>query len=380
MKTTLDASSPLKTLLEKTKTPKTEKIAVRGYEKVLKVEDADSGLTALIAIHNTALGPALGGTRIYPYASFEAGLKDVLRLSEGMTYKSAIAGVGFGGGKSVIFADPAKDKTPELLFSFGRAVEALQGNYICAEDVGCSVDDVSIIHQATRYVVGLSHEKSSGNPARFTAWGVFRGILATVAQLFQKEPLEGVHVAIQGLGSVGTILLDLLFWSGARLSICDVDEKKAQRLAEIYGAKHVSSESIFDVECDVFVPCAIGGILNQGTIARLKCKGIAGGANNQLQEPQDAVRLKERGILYAPDFIINAGGLLNVAAELDEEGYHPANPRLKTHQIYDTLLAVYEIAEKNRETTHEAAFALADYRIQYGIGRRFLPPVFHHSV
>ena len=356
-----------------------DKIPVEGYEQVVKITDNAAGLTAIIAIHNTSLGPALGGIRIQPYASFSAALEDVLRLSKGMTYKSAIAEAGFGGGKSVIIADPKKNKTPELLLAFGAAVEAFGGNYICAEDAGCTVEDVEVIRRATKYVVGLPNANSSGDPGAFTAWGVFRGIQSAAQKLFGSDNLKGKTVAIQGLGNVGSRLADFLFWAGADLVVSDLDMVKAENLARQYGARTAPIDQILKTECDILAPCALGGIINDQTIPFFQCRAIAGAANNQLLRDSHAVSLQSRGILYAPDFVINAGGLLNVASELDEEGYSPATSRQKAHQIYDTLLAIYEIAEKNQESTHAAALALANYRIRYGIGKRLVPPTFHHK-
>jgi len=356
-----------------------ERLNIKGYEQVVQVTDKKAGLTAIIAIHDTTLGPALGGTRIQPYASFDEALEDALRLAKGMTYKAAIAEVGHGGGKSVIIADPKKHKTPELLLAFGAAVEALGGQYICAEDVGCSTEDVKMIRRATKYVVGLPAAKSSGDPGPFTAWGTFRGIQATLKKIFGSDSCEGRTVAVQGLGNVGLNLVEYLFWAGANLILSDIDSAKLQKVAAKYGAKTVPSDQILYTECDILAPCALGGILNDQTIPKLRCKGIAGGANNQLLKPYHAKVLRDLRILYAPDFVINAGGLLNVSVELEEEGYHPALPRFKVNQIYDTLGAIYEIAERNNESTNDAAVALADYRIKYGIGKRAIAPVFHHT-
>ncbi len=355
-----------------------EKIPVEGYEQVMKITDKRSGLTSIIAIHNTSLGPALGGIRIYPYATFNDALEDVLRLSRGMTFKSAIAEAGFGGGKSVIIADPKTQKTPELLLAFGAAVDRLGGNYICAEDAGCSVDDVKVIRRATKYVVGLPNANSSGDPSVYTAWGIYRGIQSAAKKLFGSDALEGRSVAIQGLGNVGSRLAELLFWAGAELTVSDIDLARTERIAQKFGAKAVSADQILKTECDILAPCAMGGIINDQTVPHFRCKAIAGGANNQLLRDAHASALQARGILYAPDFVINAGGLLNVTSELDEEGYNPLTPRYKAHRIYDTLLAIYEIADKNRESTHSAALALAEYRIRYGIGKRVIPPSFHH--
>ncbi len=356
-----------------------EKIPTEGFEQVFRASEEKSGLHAYIAIHSSSLGPALGGTRIFPYANPSAAIEDALRLSRGMTYKAAIAGVGLGGGKSVIIADPKKDKTPELLLAFGRAVDMLEGIYICAEDVGCTTEDVKTIRKSTQYVVGLPHEKSSGDPGFFTAWGVFRGIQSVCKQVFGTECLEGKKVAVQGLGNVGRNLIDYLFWAGAELILSDIDSVLLQKYVKKYGAKAVSPDLILQTECDILSPCAMGGILNEKTIPHLRCKAIAGAANNQLLRDTDANSLSEKGILYAPDFVINAGGLLNVAAEIEEGGYCPTQSRKQCHRIYDTLLSIYEIAEKNGESTHSAAIALAEYRIQFGIGKRVLPPVFHHT-
>lgn len=355
-----------------------EKLPVKGYEQVLKVTEKKSKLTAIIAIHDTTLGPALGGIRIHSYASFNEALEDALRLSKGMTYKSAVSEVGFGGGKSVIIADSKTEKTPERLLAFGAAVDSLGGNYICAEDVGCTPEDCKIIRRATKYVVGLP--SSSGNPGPFTAWGVFRGIQSAAKKVFGTDSLEGVTVAIQGLGNVGSNLANYLFWAGANLILSDSDFAKAECLAARYGAKAIPADQILSVECDILAPCALGGIINDQTIPRFRCKAIAGGANNQLLRDAHALVLKEKGILYAPDFVINSGGLLNVSAELEENGYNPAYPRAKTSKIYDCLTAIYEISEKSKDSTHAAALSLAEYRIKYGIGKRLLSPVFHHAI
>ncbi len=358
----------------------TELLSIDGYEKVIKITDRQTDLTAIIAIHNTTLGPALGGVRIQPYASFDDALEDVLRLSKGMTYKSAIAEVGFGGGKGIIILDPKKGKTTEQLLAFGAVVNSLGGSYICAEDAGCTLEDVRTIRRATKYVVGLPHVKSSGDPGPFTAWGTFRGIQSVCKKTFGTDSLEGRTVAVQGLGNVGGYLVEFLFWAGAHLILADKDSAKAEKLARKYEAKLVPADKILSLECDVLSPCALGGILNDQTIPLLRCRAIAGSANNQLLRDSHADELRKRDILYAPDFVINAGGLLNVATELESCGYQPITPRYKAHHLYDTLLAIYEIAEKNKESTHAAAIALADYRIKHGIGKRTLSPTFHHTV
>jgi leucine dehydrogenase len=356
-----------------------EKLHITGYEQVLKVTDKNASLTAIIAIHDTTLGPALGGIRIKPYATFDEALEDVLRLAKGMTHKSAIAGVGFGGGKSVIIANPKTDKTPELLRAFGAAVDTLKGQYICAEDVGCTTADVNIIRQTTQYVVGLAHSKSSGDPGPFTAWGVFRGIQATLAHIFGSDSVEGRTIAIQGLGNVGLPLAEFLFWHGAKLILSDIDPVKLQTIALKYGAKTLPPDQILRAECDILAPCALGAILNDETIPYLRCRGVAGSTNNQLLRNEHGEALRARNIVYAPDFVINSGGLLNVSAELEKEGYYPGYPREKIHRIYDAIAAIYKISEQNGESTDAAAISLAEHRIKQRIGKRTTPPTFHHN-
>ncbi len=356
-----------------------EELSIAGYEKVYRIRDQKAGLHAIISLHNTSLGPALGGTRIHPYATFDAALTDALRLAKGMTYKSALAETGFGGGKSVIIADPRKQKTPEMLRAFGRAVHALGGVYICAEDAGSTTADMMTIREETPYVVGLEHESSSGNPSPFTAWGVLRGIQSVLKKVYGSDAIQDRTIAIQGAGSVGARLAGYLFWAGAKLIITDVDRSRAEQVGAQYGARVCSPEEIYSVPCDVFAPCAMGGVLNPSTTSRLQCKAVAGAANNQLLHDSDADELMRRGILYAPDFVINAGGLINVTCELEEQGYRPEAARQKTHQVYDQLMIIYDIAEQNRFSTQAAALALGDYRLKYGIGKRILPPTFHHT-
>ncbi|MFI5333614.1 MAG: Glu/Leu/Phe/Val dehydrogenase [Chlamydiales bacterium] len=356
-----------------------ENLVVEGYERVVKITDAHAGLRAIICIHSLKLGPALGGTRIYPYASFDEALIDAKRLAKGMTYKSALTDCGWGGGKSVIIFDSKKPKPPEMLLAFGAAVNRLKGEYICAEDVGCSPEDVMMISKATPYVVGLLHPKSSGNPSPFTAWGTFRGMQSAMKKLYGSDSLEGKSVAIQGLGSVGAILAELLFWAGAKLILCDIDQEKTKHLAKSFSGQAVSTREIMEVECDILAPCAMGGTLNPSSIGRLRCKAVAGCANNQLLQDSDADLLKQRGILYAPDFVINAGGLINVTQELLPEGYHAKTARDKVHNLYDQLLAIYEISEQNKISTHAAAISLGNYRLAYGLGARTQEPCFHHA-
>ncbi|MEI6242475.1 MAG: Glu/Leu/Phe/Val dehydrogenase dimerization domain-containing protein [Chlamydiota bacterium] len=354
-----------------------KQIVVPGYEEVLHVQDPSTKLSAIISIHNTTLGPALGGTRIHPYATFEEALQDVLNLSRGMTYKSAMSDSEFGGGKSVIIANPKTEKTPELLTSFAHAVNELKGKYICAEDVGSTLEDMLHIRKTTPYVTGLPGANGSGDPSPFTAWGTFRGIQSVLQKKFGSPSVLKRKIAVQGLGHVGQELLRFLFWEGADLIVTDIDSLKIQKAEKLYGCKGVKPEDIFSIECDVFAPCAMGGAINEKTLPLLRCKAIAGCANNQIQKEEIAVKLFEKGILYAPDFVINAGGLINVIGELSKNGYHPSAPKEKTHKIFDTLMSIYEISEKNQISTQKAAISLADYRLKYGIGKRTEPLYFH---
>ena len=355
-----------------------KEIDVQGYEKVVVVTDEASGLKAIICIHNTTLGPALGGTRIHSYPNFEAALTDAKRLARGMTYKSALAEVGLGGGKSVIMCNP-KNKTPEMFIAFAEAVDRLQGLYTCAEDVGCTIEDATLIGKHTPYVVGCSSEKSSGNPSPFTAWGTFRGIQAVLQKLDGNPSVAGKTIAIQGVGSVGIPLVEFLFWHGAKLIISDIDWEKTQRIAKKWGATACPADDILSVKCDILSPCAMGGIINPQTISQLHCRGIAGSANNQLLNDSDADLLRQKGILYAPDFVINAGGLINVSLEIEEEGYNPTKAQAKVDKLYDQLIKLFEISEQNNCSTHQAALSLGDYRIKYGVGKRQVAPRYHHQ-
>lgn len=357
-----------------------EEIEVPGYHKVVRAKDPSSKLDAIIAIHDIRLGKAaLGGTRIHGYKTFEEALTDATRLARGMTFKSAATQSGWGGGKSVIIADPRTQKTDELLAAFGVAVNRLGGEYICAEDSGCGTEDVAKIAQYTPYVVGLTSEKSSGNPSPFTSWGVFRGIQAVMHQLFGSDSVEGKTVAIQGLGSVGEILAELLFWHGANLVVTDIHEERAKEIAKRFSAKYVKPEAIFDEPCDVFAPCALGGIINEGTIERLRCRAIAGAANNQLLTEADGEELRRVGILYAPDFVINAGGLINVTEETMENGYCPKASRKKCDDLYTQLRLIFDIASKKGISTQKAVMQLVNYRLDHGIGKRHEPIYMHHA-
>lgn len=351
-------------------------IKIPHYEKVIEAQDPSTGLHSFIVIHNTSLGPAMGGTRIYPYPSPQEALEDALRLAKAMTYKSALAENGLGGGKSVIIANPKTNKSHELLLSFAEAINRLQGQYIAAEDVGSSTEDMAIIRQKTPYVGALNTAKSSGDPSRFTAWGVYRGMRAVCKKLWHDESLSKKIIAIQGLGSVGSKLANILFWEGAYLIVCDKDGQVSQEHATLYGAQVVDPKDILDVRCDIFAPCALGGVLNDQTIRRLHCKAIAGSANNQLLHPNNGRELMVKNILYAPDYVINAGGIINAAAEFDPQGYDPKNARDKVNHIYDTLLFIFDKAQKDHMPTNQVADALAEYKLQHLIGKRSIPIAF----
>lgn len=354
-----------------------KKIIIPGYETVIEGIDPARGLHCFIAIHNTILGPALGGTRIYPYANPENALHDVLRLSKAMTYKSAIAEDGLGGGKSVIIADSHKEKTPELLHAFAEVLDSLKGQYIAAEDVGSTLADMATIRQKTPYVASLPGDRSSGDPSRFTAWGVFKGIQAVCKKLWHTKSLQGRTIAIEGLGSVGSKLAAILFWEGANLIVTDLNPQITHACAHDYSAKVVGIEEIFSVPCDIFAPCALGGIINKNTLALLKCAAIAGCANNQLDDDQTGWKLMENGILYAPDYIINSGGIINAAAEFEPGGYNPIVARNKTNHIYDHLMKIFHRAETENKPTNEVANALAEYHLAHKIGKRKIPIVFN---
>ncbi|MCH9627444.1 MAG: Leucine dehydrogenase [Chlamydiales bacterium] len=357
---------------------KLREIKIEGYERIVEAVDEEAGLHAIIALHNTTMGPALGGVRVYPYASFEDALNDVLRLAEGMTYKSAVSETGTGGGKSVIIADSRKPKSEKLLLAFAEAVDTFQGQYICAEDVGMLPTDLNVIRQRTPYVVGLPHPRSSGDPGPYTAYGGFLGIRAVANKLWGVSTLKRRTVAIQGLGSVGMRMADQLFWDGAQLIVTDVNPELVQLAVQKYGARAVAPDEIHSVECDIFAPCALGGGLNPETIPQLRCQGIAGSANNQLLTEVDGADLAERGILYAPDFVINSGGLLNVCVEICKDGYNPYIARLHVERIYDLLLTIFALAEEKKLSTSRVANELAEENLRKGIGKREEEVVFHH--
>lgn len=288
-----------------------------GHERIVFAHDLEAGLRAIIAVHSTKLGPAAGGCRMWPYASDEEALADVLRLSRGMTYKNAVAGLDLGGGKAVIIADPGTGKTPDLMRAFGRAVNDLGGRYITAEDVGIDVADMEVVRETTPHVAGLSRgAHASGDPSPVTARGVFEGLKLAVSVRLERNTLAGIRVAVQGLGHVGRHLCTLLHEAGAELFVSDIDEERMREAVRSCDARAVATDEIMAIEADVFSPCALGGILNAHTVPRLRAVVVAGAANNQLALSEDADALHERGILYLPDYVINAGGIINVASEI----------------------------------------------------------------
>ncbi|HHY12037.1 MAG TPA: Glu/Leu/Phe/Val dehydrogenase [Firmicutes bacterium] len=339
----------------------------QGYEQVVFNYDKVSGLKAIIAIHDTTLGPSLGGVRMWPYKSEEEALTDALRLARGMTYKSAAMGLNLGGGKGVIIGDPRKDKTEELFRAFGKFVDTLGGRYITAEDVGTTTDDMDIIKCYTDHVVGLAG--TSGNPSPVTAFGTFRGMQACARHVFGDEGLAGKKVVIQGVGNVGYYLTERLINAGAEVYVADLFPDKIERAAEL-GAHVIPPDEVYGQECDIFAPCALGGIINDETVERLKAKIVCGSANNQLLEDEHAKVLASRNILYAPDFVVNGGGLLNVAGELTPGGYNREWALSRVSRIYDILLRVFQIAEERGIGTGEAANSLAEDRIRKALEQK----------
>ena len=340
-------------------------IQVDDYEKVARCRDEASGLHALIAVHDTTLGPALGGMRFLPYDSEDEALFDVLRLSKGMTYKSAVANLNLGGGKSVIIGDPKKLKSPELFRAMGRFVDSLGGKYITAEDMNIDIPDLDVVRETTQWVVGLSRESgSSGNPSPYTARGCLHGMRAVLEEVYGSDDFTDRKILVQGVGAVGGRLAVLLKERNARVVICDIDEAKVAKMVSEHGFESIPDDGHFRFECDVYAPCARGAGLNDETIPALRCKAVAGCANNQLLEFHHAEDLKKRGILYAPDYVINAGGIINVYMELVDGGYveEAALDRIAT--IYDNMKMVFEIARSKDVNTREAAAHLAEMRIQ----------------
>lgn len=338
-------------------------ISFDGHEQIVFCNDEDTGLKAIIGIHNTVLGPALGGTRMWTYTSEWEALNDVLRLSRGMTYKSAITGLNLGGGKAVIIGDAKTQKNDDLMRKFGEFVDSLGGKYITAEDVGMETRDMDIIREVTPHVTGISESKGgSGNPSPVTAYGVYMGMKAASKYKFGTEKLEGKKVLVQGIGHVGETLVKHVTDEGAQVIINDINENRLEELSKKYNANVVLGNDIYGLDVDIYAPCALGATINDETIHKLNAKVIAGAANNQLaDEIKHGRLLKEKGIAYAPDFLINAGGIINVYAEL--EGYNKEESLRKTENIYNTTLEIFQLSEKENITTHRAAFDIAQNRI-----------------
>lgn len=334
-----------------------------NHEQIVFCNDEDTGLKAIIGIHNTTLGPALGGTRMWQYKSEWEALNDVLRLSRGMTYKSAITGLNLGGGKAVIIGDAKTQKNDALMRKFGEYVNSLSGKYITAEDVGMETRDMDIIREVTPHVTGVSEAiGGSGNPSPVTAYGVYMGMKAAAKYQFGTENLNGKKVLVQGVGHVGETLVKHITDEGAQVILNDINEARLEELSKKYGANVVLGNDIFGLDVDIYAPCALGATVNDASIAQLKAKVIAGAANNQLaNELKHGTLLKNKGIAYAPDFLINAGGIINVYAEL--EGYNKEESLRKTENIYNTTLEIFNLSEKENITTHQAAFNIAQSRI-----------------
>ena len=335
-------------------------IAGMGHEQLMLCQDSASGYRGIIAVHSTVLGPALGGTRFWSYATDEEAIVDALRLARGMTYKNAVAGLNLGGGKSVIIGDN-KTADREMIFrAHGRFVESLGGRYITAEDVGTSTADMDYVHMETDYVSGLAGR--SGDPSPVTAHGVFRAIQASAKERWSNDDLSSRTIAIQGCGHVGYYLAKELHEAGAKLIVTDIDADRVKRVANEFGARAVTADEIYAAQADVFAPCALGAIINDKTIPRLQVEIVAGAANNQLLEERHGDALEQRKILYAPDYVANAGGVINVYSEL--AGWTSARAFRKADEIYDTILKVFTIAKAEGIPTYLAADRLAEQRIQ----------------
>jgi leucine dehydrogenase len=341
-------------------------IADMGHEQLVLCQDSASGYRGIVAIHSTVLGPALGGTRFWSYASDEEAIVDALRLARGMTYKNAVAGLNLGGGKSVIIGDN-KTADREMIFrAHGRFVESLGGRYITAEDVGTSTADMDYVHMETDYVSGLAGR--SGDPSPVTAHGVFRAVQASAKQRWGSDDLSNKTVSVQGCGHVGYYLAKELHEAGAKLVVTDIDAERVKRVVTEFGARAVTADEIYGVTADIFAPCALGAIINDKTIPQLKVEIVAGAANNQLLEERHGDELERRNIIYAPDYVANAGGVINVYSEL--AGWTSARAFRKADEIYDTILKVFDIATTEKIPTYLAADRLAEQRIR-AVGSMF---------
>ncbi|NJN43169.1 MAG: Glu/Leu/Phe/Val dehydrogenase [Flammeovirgaceae bacterium] len=349
------------------------KITQLGHEQIVYCYDEPTGLKALIGIHSTVLGPALGGTRMWNYNSEQEALTDVIRLSRGMTFKAAISGLNLGGGKAVIIGDAKVMKTEAFLRRFGKFVESLNGKYITAEDVNMKTADMEYIAMETKHVTGLPESRGGGgDPSPVTAYGTYLGMKATAKKVFGKDSLQGKKIGVQGVGQVGMYLVEYLVKEKANVFITDISEEKMSNVAKKFGVTAVNQDKIYDLDMDIFSPCALGATLNDDTISRFKCSIIAGGANNQLKdEKKHAYMLMDRGIVYAPDFLINAGGLINVYNEY-LGNYNRDNVMRHAEKIYSTCLNILNLAENEKISSQEAAIQLAEKRIAE-VGRVRIP-------
>ena len=346
-------------------------LATSGHEQVVFCHNRDAGLKAIIAIHSTVLGPALGGLRMWPYKSEQEALNDVLRLSRGMSYKNAVAGLNIGGGKAVIIGDPNSDKSEVLFRAFGRFVDTLGGRYITAEDVGIDVNDMEYVLKETEFVTGVHQvHGGSGDPSPFTAYGTMQGLLASLASVYGDEDVGKRSFAVQGLGHVGMEYVKLLRERDAKVFVTDINKALVDRAVNEFGATPVGLEEIYDVEADVYSPCALGGTVNEKTLPRLKCKIICGAANNQLASDAIGDEVEKRGILYAPDYAVNAGGVMNVSLEID--GYNRERALRMMRTIYYNVGRIFEIAKRDGIPTYKAADRMAEERIAT-IGKLKLP-------
>jgi leucine dehydrogenase len=352
-------------------------IATTDHEEVVFCQNKDAGLKAIIAIHNTVLGPALGGLRMWPYKSEQEALNDVLRLSRGMTYKNAVAGLNLGGGKSVIIGDPATDKSEALFRAFGRFINSLNGRYITAEDVGIDVNDMEYVFRETDYVTGVHQvHGGSGNPSPFTAFGALQGVMATLQYKHGNEEVGNYSFAVQGAGHVGSEFIKLLREQGAKVFVTDINQDAVQRCVDDLGCEAVAPDDIYDVDVDVYSPCALGGTINEDTIDRIKAKIICGPANNQLATDQIGDELARREVRYAPDYAVNAGGVMNVSLEID--GYNRERAMRMMRTIYYNLGRIFEIAKRDGIPTYKAADRMAEERIS-AIGKIKLSHMGNHA-
>jgi leucine dehydrogenase len=344
--------------------PVIEKMGINNHEQVVFCQDQATGLKAIIAIHNTTLGPALGGTRMWMYNNEIEALTDVLRLSRGMTFKAAISGLNLGGGKAVIIGDSYTQKSEALFRRFGKFVNSLNGKYITAEDVGISPRDMEYVKMETDFVSGLPESLGgSGDPSPVTAYGVYMGMKAAAKVHYGDDSLSGKKITVQGVGHVGETLVKYLTEENAKVTVSDINHKRVKRVAEEFNTAVVSGEDIYDTEMDIYAPCALGATLNDDTLDRLKCEIIAGAANNQLADEHiHGARIMEKGLIYAPDFLINAGGLINVYREV--EGISKARVMELTENIYETTLEIFKVASMENITTHQAAMRMAEQRIK----------------